>query len=188
MHGASGSNRQHTARGPVAATIRVGIATLYLAVHGCDTGTGGAVELSWTLRPASSAVMDKFVDCDSGKPGTGNVAQIRLFWQVDNASGDPTGTAGSQAWSCGDHHGVTGFDLAPGTANLRIAPECQTGPASPDSYTAPAIVQRQVSRGDTVSLGAVELVVAVSDCGTGSGASDAGVPSQPCICAPDASP
>ena len=27
---------------------------------------GGAVELSWKLRPASSSFADKFVECDSG--------------------------------------------------------------------------------------------------------------------------
>src|ERR1043165_493152 len=81
MHPDSGSNRECSARRVVRAwAARVVSATLWLLVHGCDTGSGGAVELSWKLRPASSALMDKFVDCqaDSEAAGWGPVAQIRL--------------------------------------------------------------------------------------------------------------
>jgi hypothetical protein len=134
------------------------------ALGGCIEVDGGAVELSWKLRPASSSLRDKFVECDSGLPGTNPVTQIRLSWQV----GDVTGTA---AWRCDDNHGVTGFDLPAGDALLSIAPECAVGPASTVTYTAPAPVRRRVISGDTVSLGAVEIVLHVSYCGQ-----------QPCIC------
>jgi hypothetical protein len=173
-------HRERCARKQGARSIWVAIATLCIPVHGCDTGTGGAVELSWKLRPASSSLNSKFVDCDSGQRGTNPVAQIRLHWQIGNTA-DPAGNDGSQAWSCQLNHGVTGFDLAEGTANLWVTPECSNGPASPDTYIAPAIVQRQVSQGDTVSLGAVELVVSVSDCRNDS-QREPGVPPQPCIC------
>src|ERR1700759_4155702 len=56
MHDASGSNREWA--------IRVVAIALCLAVHGCDSVHGGAVELSWKLRPASSGQLEKFVDCD----------------------------------------------------------------------------------------------------------------------------
>src|ERR1041384_5592032 len=74
MRDDSGSNRcgagvARPGPGSVAWLIRVVAGTLYLLVHGCDTVSGGAVELSWKLRPASSSLSDKFVDCDSGKPG-----------------------------------------------------------------------------------------------------------------------
>src|SRR5512143_559046 len=82
--------------------------TVCLGVYGCNTIDGGAVELSWKLRPASGST-DLFVDCDSGAPGTNPVTRIRLDWQVGN-------TTGFAAWSCTDYHGVTGFDLPVGTA------------------------------------------------------------------------
>jgi hypothetical protein len=175
MHDASGSNCEWA--------IRVFAATLCLAVHGCDSVHGGAVELSWKLRPASSGQLAKFVDCDSGLPGTGPVAQIRLHWQA--ADSDAPGSSGSQAWSCDDNQGVTRFDVPIGTANLWITPECNSdsagGVAALDTYITPAPVQRDVSLGDTVSLGAVELVVNVSNCEFDTSV-PASVPRQPCIC------
>jgi hypothetical protein len=125
---------------------------------------GGAVELSWKLRPASSSLPDKFVNCTSGEPGTNPVTRIRLDWTVGTE-------AGSTSWRCSDNHGVTGFDLPEGNALLSVSPECASGPASPVTYTAPAAELRQVILGNTVSLGAVELVLQVSYCGQ-----------QPCIC------
>ncbi len=141
---------------------------LYLAVHaGCAEVDGGAVELSWKLRPASSSLSDKFVDCDSGREGTGAVTRIRLDWEMQDGSG----RASFASWRCSDNVGVTGFDLPVGEALLWVTPECADGPASPATYTSPAPQRRQVNLGDTVSLGAVELVLHVSYCGQ-----------QPCIC------
>jgi hypothetical protein len=135
-----------------------------LGVYGCNTIDGGAVELSWKLRPASGST-DLFVDCDSGAPGTNPVTRIRLDWQVGN-------TTGFAAWSCTDYHGVTGFDLPVGTALLVVSPECFSGAALTSTYTAPASEQRMVIVGNTISLGAVELVVETKGC----------TPTQPCIC------
>lgn len=147
--------------------IRVAIATaLCLAVHGCNDVDGGAVELSWKLRPASSNLPDKFVGCDSGKPDTGPITAIQLDWSIEG-----TTATGSYEWPCDDSHGVTGFDLPPGEALLSVKPICATGPALPASYIAPAAERRRVNLGETVSLGAVELVVVVSYCGD-----------QTCIC------
>ena len=148
--------------------------TLCLPVHGCQPVSGGAVELSWKLRPASGPLSDKFVDCDSGQDGAGPVKNLRLHWDVD-------GQGGSAAWRCTDNHGVTGFDLPEGTAQLWVTPECENDvPADRGTYIAPAAVERVVARGATVSLGAVELLVVVSYCGPAMGSS------QPCICPPGA--
>lgn len=175
MHDDSWSNHRGRTAG-VAWLIRVVLVTLYLPVHGCDTVDGGAVELSWKLRPASSSLADKFVECRSGQAGTGTVTSIRLHWELQDADG----IVGSQAWPCDDNHGATGFELAEGRANLWVTPECACppgadcpdgAPAATDTYIAPARVQRTVIRGNTVSLGAVEIVVSVSDCGA-----------KPCIC------
>ncbi|HEY4175441.1 MAG TPA: hypothetical protein VGM90_01355 [Kofleriaceae bacterium] len=140
------------------------ISALLLGCASCVQVDGGAVELSWKLRPAASTLEDKFVGCDSGQPGTNPVTRIRLDWDVG-------GVVGTRAWRCDDNHGVTGFDLPEGDALLSIVPECAEGPASETTYTSPAPVRRRVISGDTVSLGAVEIVLQVSYCGQ-----------QPCIC------
>ena len=143
----------------VAASTRMALATgLCLLVHGCQDVNGGAVELSWKLRPASSALDDKFVGCASGKPGTEPVLEMRLDWEVGVRTG-------SSKWECDANHGVTGFELPEGDALLTVTPLCaEDREADPISYIAPAAEQRRVIVGDTVSLGAVEIVVVVADC------------------------
>jgi hypothetical protein len=175
MHDDSGSNHRCRVGGSVAWATRVAGVTLWLLVHGCDTVSGGAVELSWKLRPASSSLEDKFVDCASGKDFTGEVRNIVLHWRVN-------GEDGSKPWRCDFNHGVTGFDLAEGMAQLWVTPACVAGDAAPDTYIAPAIVERKVIRGETVSLGAVELVVSVSECRGPDGMPPQGVDLRPCIC------
>jgi len=153
----------------VAVATRMTFATgLCLSVHGCENVEGGAVELSWKLRPASSSFEDKFVDCDPGQPGTNPVTHIRLDWEVGDKQDFAT-------WECDDNHGTTGFDLPEGNALLRVTPECAGTQAVAASYIAPAAEQRRVIVGDTISLGAVEIIVVVTDCGDQSG-------DQPCIC------
>ena len=176
--GARSSGRAWTGQGynvrgmpRLAASARMTLATgLCLLVHGCADVDGGAVELSWKLRPASSSLEDKFVDCEPNKLGTGEVAGIRLDWEVlDRAKVVHTG---SKPWKCTENHGVTGFDLPEGDALLRVTPVCAGGQdANRASYIAPAAEQRRVIPGDTISLGAVEIVVVVTACET-----------QPCIC------
>lgn len=197
MRDEAGSNHRCRTAGSVAWATRVAAGTLCLLVHGCEPGHGGAVELSWKLRPASSSLMDKFVDCNSRQPGTGAVTDIRLHWQMD-ASGDSGANEGYKSWPCDYNNGVTGFEVPEGIVDLSVTPECMYGQASHGTYIAPAPVRRYVTRGDTVSLGAVEIVVSVSHCRgaapvdagvadagvpTDAGIpTDAGVPLQPCIC------
>ena len=153
-----------------------------LPVHACDLGTGGAVELSWALRPASgpgsgSGSNDKFVHCEGSKDQVvvRAITRVRLHWQVGSM-------ACSRAWSCDDNHGATRFEVPQGIANLTLTLECGTAtpglgeceddqPACSTTYIAPAIVQRDSIRGEVITLGAVELVV-----------SDAACPSEPCTC------
>lgn len=137
-----------------------------LGVNACTEVHGGAVELSWKLRPASGST-DIFVDCDA-IPNTQPVTRIRLNWSVEGHG------SGSQAWNCTDYHGVTGFDLPEGTALLSILPECAGGDASTRTYTAPAPEQRMVILGNVISLGAVELIVEDQGCDD----------VHPCICQP----
>lgn len=178
MHHALGSNRE--CRAAVTVGMRIAIVTLCLAVHACDTGTGGAVELSWKLRPASSASQDPFVACQGNvADGWGPIARIRLNWTRGDDGTCPSERC-FESWDCDANHAATGFDLPVGKANLWLTPECDDGqPAAGDTYTAPAIVQRDVIRGQTVSLGAVELVVSVTGCMT---ATTANRGERRCIC------
>jgi hypothetical protein len=139
---------------------------LYLAVHaGCTAVDGGAVELSWRLKPSSGAdTSQPFIDCDSQLSGTGPVTGIRLDW--DTAAG-----SAFAVFDCDAGHGVTRFEVPPGQALLTVSPVCASGPADPSTYIAPAPEQRTVTVGNTVSLGAVELVLTVTSCGV-----------EPCIC------
>ena len=147
---------------------QLAVTALCLLVHGCTGATGGAVELSWKLRPASGAITDPnvpaFLECsidgmdNKQLPGTGSVDFIELDWQVGTETGH-------QAFKCSDGHGVTGFDLPEGIANLSVRPLCGTNdPAPANEYSAPAPELRSVIVGNTISLGGVELVVEVSDC------------------------
>jgi hypothetical protein len=162
---------------------------LCLPVHACDLGTGGAVELSWSLRPASGAGSgsDKFVDCErtnkvnDQQVRVREIRRVRLHWQVGSMTG-------SRPWSCTDNHGATRFEVPPGIANLTLTLECgdptpglredeDDQPADPATYIAPAIVQRDSIRGEVVTLGAVELVI-----------SDAACAGCPCTCPVDPPP
>ncbi|HWO24983.1 MAG TPA: hypothetical protein VNO30_39860 [Kofleriaceae bacterium] len=147
----------------VALSTRMALVTgLCLLVHGCEDVNGGAVELSWKLRPASSSAEDKFVECDSDVDGAGPVDRMRLDWEVRGVTRVWTGAA---SWRCTANHGVTGFELPAGEALLTVTPLCAGGgQAEPSSYIAPAAEQRSVIVGDTISLGAVEIVVVVSEC------------------------
>lgn len=147
----------------VARALRPVALGLCLFVHGCADVGGGAVELSWKLRAATGSP-DTFLDCAVGLPGTGEVDQIRLEWDVD-------GVVGQRQWRCSDDHGVTGFELPEGAALLQVRPVCATGDPLPSTYTAPAPEQRVVIAGDTISLGGVEILLEVSSCDL-----------QPCIC------
>jgi hypothetical protein len=144
----------------VARSIRVACVTLCLLVHGCTNVNGGAVELSWKLRPHSGSPTD-FIDCNNGKP----ISLIQLDWDVG-------GVTDSRTWNCSDGHGVTAFDIPPGAALLSVKPICETHlPAAEGTYTAPAPERRNVIVGNTISLGAVELVLQVAGCSF-----------QPCVC------
>ncbi|MBV8759199.1 MAG: hypothetical protein JO257_18065 [Deltaproteobacteria bacterium] len=154
-------------RSRVARAPRTIATVLYLVVHAaCTDVTGGAVELSWRLRPGSgTSTTQPLINCDTGFPGTGPVTGVLLSWNVE-------GKLGSVTFNCDANHGVTRFVVPPGTALLSVSPVCASGPAAPDTYIAPAPEQRTVNVGDTVSLGAVELVLQVTACS----------PAQPCIC------
>jgi len=135
-------------------------------VVGCAVADNGAVELSWAFRPASSALPDKFVDCNAnGEPGTHPIDTVALDWAVE-------GETGTFEWPCGGFTGATGFVVPVGDATLTVRPVCAGGiPLDPASVRAPATIVRGVTKADVVSLGAVQIVVQVSSC-----------LEQPCIC------
>ncbi len=187
MHPEPGSNHERAAPA-VTAWLRIAAVTLCLPVHGCDMGTGGAVELSWKLRPASSGLAEKFVECDSMQNGTGRVQKIRLHWTDPSGSCDPPEKC-TKDWECDDSHGATAFDLPTGSTELSIEPLCAPVPGLPElwlpdaaTYIAPATLLRNVVAGQTVSLGAVELVVSVSGCITADSDTNPNAGTSACIC------
>lgn len=155
------SHRRGVARAP-----RLAVTVVYLAVHAaCNTVDGGAIELSWRLRPNSGAgTSQPLIECTSTFPQTGPVTGIRLDWQVGSDSA-------FEVFDCNAQQGVTRFVVPPGQALISVSPVCASGPADTSTYTAPAPVQRTVTVGNTVSMGAVELILQVSSCNL-----------QPCIC------
>ncbi len=162
-------------------TVCVATATLvFLAVHGCTEVKGGAVELSWKLKAAAGA-QDVFVSCApdgtlTNSVGsaleTGQLTKIRLSWQGAGSG------SGATEFNCAASHGVTTFIVPPGETFLSVSPIC-SGDVDPKegTYVAPAPVERNVIAGDTVSLGAVEIVLQVSNCLQGSGSAI-----QYCVC------
>jgi hypothetical protein len=149
---------------------------LVAVLVGCTDVHGGAVELSWTLRPQSGDDVDLFVQCDTGVVGANPVTFMRLDWSVGSATG-------SSFWPCTDYHGVTGFELPVGSAELVITPECGSGDIPPPAeYISPPPQVRDVTVGNTVDLGAIEVFVEISNCVAGSGSSGVGSASQACIC------
>jgi hypothetical protein len=148
----------------VAGGIRVALATgMCLAVHGCTGAAAGAVELSWRLRPEPGVgITTPFVSCGTDT-GAVPVDQIRLEWTVTESDGSIS--KGSKSWPCLKTQGATGFDLAPGAAQLSIKPICRDGSeAALNTYIAPAPIDRDVTPGGTVSLGAVVLVLQTASC------------------------
>ena len=146
--------------------------------YGCSTANGGAVDLSWKLRPQSGATDDpnvpSFLDCSvQGSNGTqlaGQVKWIELDWEVES-------TSGKQRFCCSRENGVTTFDLPSGIASLSVVPVCMDGSAAaPDTYVAPAPELRAVTEGATITLGAVELIVDVAS------NQDQCSSTVPCIC------
>jgi hypothetical protein len=147
--------------------LRIASLVVLAAAPACSSVDGGAVELNWSLRPASASDRMDFISCtprDSGFTAP-PVEQIRLDWTVGAAHG-------FTEWDCGLYHGVTKFDLPPGDALLTLTPVCATGLARGDTYVAPAPIERTVGVGEVVTLGAVELILQVTGC----------TATQPCIC------
>ncbi len=142
------------------------IRALLLFATGCSITSDGAVELSWTFRPASSSLPDMFEGCNANNEGgTHPIESIALDWDVDGAKG-------SFSWPCGNFTGATGFDVPPGQAALTVRPICTDAiPLDPASFIAPAPIVRDVAKADVVSLGVIEIVIQVSSC-----------LEQPCVC------
>jgi hypothetical protein len=119
-----------------------GLATV-AASASCTGEHGGAVELSWRLRPAEGLNAQNsqdnpcspFVCCDQTGSGTGPITGIQLGWQIGQVVGDAS-------WAC---------NLGDGTAD-------------PATYSSPAAIERTVIAGDAIDLGAVELLLQVSSC------------------------
>lgn len=124
------------------------------AVHGCTTVEGGAVEISWNLRN---------VDGTGVSCGAANVARIDLYVSDDFGNG-------IISFPCGDERGVTRFDIAPGEAELWLAPGCEEG--TPIAYRAPPPIVRTITAGEVITLDTQLIEVRAGNC----------LPEDPCTC------
>jgi len=116
----------------------------YLAVHGCTPIEGGAVEVSWDLRTFGG--LD--IRCDQA-----NVAEVRLWWEVERTSDEGGTTLRFDVFPCNDERGVTGFDLPAGTASLWLSPVCEGEVVPMDgTYRSPAPIVRTITEGDVITL------------------------------------
>lgn len=128
-----------------------------LLVASCEEATGGAVDLSWTLRTNTPAD----IDCVAAR-----VDKIQLNWDVD-------GQQGFVSWPCKSNRAITAFEIPVGDAQISVTPLCVSGPATSETYETPAPVVRNIEAGQAISLGAVVISVQATQCDE-----------QPCICLP----
>ncbi len=131
-------------------TLCAALTTLVcLPVHGCVEATGGAVEVSWSLRDVGG----EGTTCDDARIG-----EIQLFWQVGTRTR-------ADAWACDEGRGVTGFDLEPGPVSLWLEPSCADGPVTPGSFRTPPVIVRTITEGEVITLDTQLVEVRAQDCG-----------------------
>lgn len=135
------------------------------AAPACEDATGGAVDLSWTIRTTEATE----IDCDAA-----GVEWIRLSWQMSEAAG---GETGSRRWRCTQARAITQFEIPAGDALLSIEPMCATGTADPATFITPAPVQRTIEPGQAISLGSVIVSVRVAVDGQGTDCAE-----EACFC------
>ena len=124
-------------------------------VHACTEVSGGAVEISWNLRN---------VDGSGVSCGFADIATINLI--IDDDFGP-----GFVPFPCGDERGVTRFDLAPGRAELSLAPGCENT-VDPIAYRAPPPIVRTITEGEVITLDTQLIEVRAGNC----------LPEDPCTC------
>jgi hypothetical protein len=123
----------------VAATL------LWMSVHACTDVNGGAIELSWKLRPSNGLPCGSESCCDESR-----VQQIALHWDVVDGAGATV--SGGESWSCSENRAVTRFEVPSGEATLWVVPVCGGGDAPPERFEAPAPLVRTVTDGAVMSL------------------------------------
>jgi hypothetical protein len=135
---------------------------------GCVNVSGGAAELSWSLRDSEGLSLGGVIteSCTEA-----NIGEVRLCWQllVDGGSELPQCRPGNfRDFACEDGSGVTGFTIPPGRASLFVQPICDSGePAVVGSFDVPPPIVRQVEEGQVVTLNSLLIVVNRTNCCTG---------------------
>jgi hypothetical protein len=138
----------------------VSLALLAFSVGGCTQSEDGAVEVSWKLFDERG----QSVSCDDKVGITPfNIERMALYWAVTSTSADGSTSTTQRAtfFTCNDLHGVTGFDIPPGTVSLWLEPDCALD-ASVCSFIAPPPIVRTITAGDVVTLDAQVIQVKVS--------------------------
>lgn len=127
--------------------VAVGFLAL-VGLPGCVQVQGGAIELSWSLRSFTGDPVDRCADSA--------IARIRVLWQADDGTSNPSFTD----FACEDSAGVTGFEVPGGSTRVWVEPICTDGiNASPGTFSAPAPIVRDVLVGAVVTLNSLLIVV-----------------------------
>jgi hypothetical protein len=149
---------KRTACGVQAALLLSGAA---LALGGCVRVDGGAVELSWTVRPIDGMTdLDDWADCARG---TDTLAEVALCARACTIVSDGACvgevTCPVHAWPCERRHGSTLFEIVAGRKELWIEVRCADGARA--DVLVPEPIVRDIADGEVTQLHAVLISVPV---------------------------
>jgi hypothetical protein len=176
-----------------------GFAELGMVDNFIDCGGSGALTVSDSGGRSVAIAGVPIAGAGGTMPTMPRIPNIRLYWQTSDVLTPPE-VVRSKDFKCSTENGVTNFEVPPGDALLYVAPICEDEAgqfeAGACTYTAPAPVVRTMVAGQTVELGALEIILNV---GTGtapynscSGNLNATPPIPPkqttCICSRTACP
>jgi hypothetical protein len=131
---------------------RLLVLMLLPGLFACVDASGGAAELSWTLRTFEG---DPIRACDRAGLGF-----IDLCWRPASIGGEFETCELGRRFKCGDQSGATRFEIDPGPTAIRIFPICADGSVPPrDSYQVPSPIIRTAKAGQILTLDSFLVVV-----------------------------
>jgi|GEM_PF-6411065 hypothetical protein len=149
-------------------TYVIGV-TGIIGLSACVAIDGGAVEVGWQLRNASTEVPSRHLDCSET-----SFDSVRLELQPsDSTLASPCTTAPCSEtncclFRCDQEIGVTGFVIPPGHYSMQITATLAENQGqersleSSNGVTTPAPVVREVRTGEVTALG-VNLIIVDSN-------------------------
>ncbi len=142
---------------------------LGLTSAACVQVDGGAVEFSWLIRDFDGSAAGCNLKSDANNSALDDdIAEVRICWEAapDGSDLAQVCSAGfSDAFPCGEFHGVTGFEIEQGRTAIWVEPVCDSGQSPPaDRFEVPAPIVRDIDDGAVATLNALLIVVAPDAC------------------------